>query len=209
MSQERASDRGDEVYSLETIEIPEPRGEEDEGIIVVSDDDNLPSVEDVLDIDNPVTRAKINAYLGKPGPSKSPKKDRAIETVTSKSAQKRKRIQLLDNDDDDDDDDDGILDGIDNEILIRVEKKKRRAIEKTANILRDLVADLHQKNKHLQQELKKATNNLSLCAICLEKEITTAIVPCFHVVLCEVCAVDLDNCPICRIEKTQTQRVYL
>lgn len=48
-----------------------------------------------------------------------------------------------------------------------------------------------------------------LCKICMDKNIDTAFLPCGHVLACNQCAIRCDNCPICRSEIKQTQKLFL
>src|SRR4051812_49394765 len=47
----------------------------------------------------------------------------------------------------------------------------------------------------------------STCRICYVEPTTTAIVPCFHLVLCKGCAALVGDCPVCRRPKVGVQRI--
>ena len=49
------------------------------------------------------------------------------------------------------------------------------------------------------------------CAVCLDRDRNTALLPCGHVVLCTVCArsANMKTCPICRSEIAKVIEVYL
>ena len=73
--------------------------------------------------------------------------------------------------------------------------------------------------KTTQQESKTShqTNDSEFCAICLERKITHAMVPCGHCILCENCAIELNNykardrhcsCPICRTPFSSIAKIF-
>ena len=47
------------------------------------------------------------------------------------------------------------------------------------------------------------------CVVCLENQRTTALIPCGHRAVCNTCARDMKECPLCRAAVTSTQRVFL
>ena len=47
-----------------------------------------------------------------------------------------------------------------------------------------------------------------LCVVCLDSRKQYAIVPCGHLCVCYDCAQQLEHCPICRIKKIGTLRIY-
>jgi len=59
------------------------------------------------------------------------------------------------------------------------------------------------RQEHQQREA------LMLCVICEDHEKEIAFQPCGHVCACYNCAVQLPDCPICRVEYTDFLRVYL
>ncbi|ORX85219.1 hypothetical protein K493DRAFT_341818 [Basidiobolus meristosporus CBS 931.73] len=91
---------------------------------------------------------------------------------------------------------------------------------------------LHSANKRLHQVihesrrenmiLSKRVSELELCVkesrgqpmlvecrVCYERLVTHAIVPCFHLALCEGCANTIAECCICRVKKVGIQRIYM
>ena len=48
-----------------------------------------------------------------------------------------------------------------------------------------------------------------LCQICMAEDISTAIIPCGHVLACEECAKRMDYCPICKTWATFVQRIHV
>lgn len=41
-------------------------------------------------------------------------------------------------------------------------------------------------------------DNIPKCVICLENDITRALLPCRHTCVCEVCFDQINDCPLCR-----------
>lgn len=48
----------------------------------------------------------------------------------------------------------------------------------------------------------------SLCTICYDQELSTAFVPCGHVIACQLCARQLHECPMCRRPVQARQELY-
>jgi hypothetical protein len=48
-----------------------------------------------------------------------------------------------------------------------------------------------------------------LCVVCMDANIETALVPCFHAQFCADCAKSLRGCPVCRGAVHRVQRIYL
>ncbi|KAH8299907.1 hypothetical protein KR044_007390 [Drosophila immigrans] len=47
------------------------------------------------------------------------------------------------------------------------------------------------------------------CKICMDREITTAFNPCYHIIACAQCAARVSNCPHCRVKISSVVKVYL
>lgn len=48
-----------------------------------------------------------------------------------------------------------------------------------------------------------------VCRVCMDKEISTTLCPCGHMVCCSECADRLDECPVCRTSINKIQPVFL
>lgn len=48
-----------------------------------------------------------------------------------------------------------------------------------------------------------------VCRVCMDKEISTTLCPCGHMVCCSECADRLDECPVCRTAINKIQPVFL
>lgn len=57
--------------------------------------------------------------------------------------------------------------------------------------------------------LENTSDDVLVCAICLENAKTTVFEPCGHICSCHVCALRLNDCPICRQRIQHIGRVYL
>lgn len=53
-----------------------------------------------------------------------------------------------------------------------------------------------------------ATAGDAKCCVCLNDHREYAVVPCFHLCVCQQCAFRLRRCPICRIDIERMQRVF-
>lgn len=62
---------------------------------------------------------------------------------------------------------------------------------------------------HRQNGSIEAAQQAAECVICLSNAMTTALTPCGHRVVCSTCAIDLQQCPLCRSEVNGTIRVYV
>ena len=51
-------------------------------------------------------------------------------------------------------------------------------------------------------------NNQILCKICYDRDIAVVFIPCGHQMTCTRCALNLDNCPICRKDIRNFVRTY-
>ena len=47
------------------------------------------------------------------------------------------------------------------------------------------------------------------CAICWEEEMNTAVMPCGHLVACEGCARQVEQCPVCRRGVSGVLRIWV
>ncbi|KAK6178475.1 hypothetical protein SNE40_013261 [Patella caerulea] len=47
------------------------------------------------------------------------------------------------------------------------------------------------------------------CLVCRDSSIQTALCPCGHVICCQMCAEQLQECPLCRSKIEKVQRVYI
>jgi len=54
-----------------------------------------------------------------------------------------------------------------------------------------------------------AGNGNEMCAVCMEKNASIAMVPCGHLCCCEQCSHGLQLCPVCRAPVTKTQVIYM
>ena len=63
---------------------------------------------------------------------------------------------------------------------------------------------------HAEAELAKL-QEAKACAVCLDRERSTVLLPCGHVVLCSECARsgDIVDCPICRAHIDRVMDVFL
>ncbi|CAF1255355.1 unnamed protein product [Rotaria magnacalcarata] len=53
------------------------------------------------------------------------------------------------------------------------------------------------------------TNKNPTCSVCLDKPPDMVFIPCGHVTTCETCSSIVSDCPICRKNITNKQRIYL
>lgn len=76
------------------------------------------------------------------------------------------------------------------------------------------ITSVHSSTTSLTTSLPTASNVQELtplskpCIICLDKEISTVVVPCGHMYGCGSCAKSFKNCPICRKEISEIFRTY-
>lgn len=59
----------------------------------------------------------------------------------------------------------------------------------------------------LQEQLTKMEDSLK-CKICMDAQIDTVFCPCGHMVSCNVCAANIELCPICRAQIQNAQHVF-
>lgn len=58
-----------------------------------------------------------------------------------------------------------------------------------------------------KSQLKKIQESF-ICRVCMDKEISTALCPCGHMICCKQCAERLDECPVCRTAINTIQNVF-
>ncbi len=46
--------------------------------------------------------------------------------------------------------------------------------------------------------IPKTDVNEDLCVVCLDNHRNTVFVPCGHLVTCNACSIEINECPICR-----------
>jgi len=59
-----------------------------------------------------------------------------------------------------------------------------------------------------EQHKNLVRNNNYLCKICFDRELQVAFMPCGHFISCEVCAMNVNICPNCRININGTRKIY-
>eukprot|EP01116_Phalansterium_solitarium_P019181 TRINITY_DN5287_c0_g1_i1.p1 TRINITY_DN5287_c0_g1~~TRINITY_DN5287_c0_g1_i1.p1 ORF type:complete len:715 (-),score=143.48 TRINITY_DN5287_c0_g1_i1:362-2506(-) len=79
--------------------------------------------------------------------------------------------------------------------------------------LRDLAARLKDATMKVDKAIELESQKheeARLCAVCLENEKDTLLLPCSHLVICESCSRrNISLCPVCRKKITKMKRVYL
>lgn len=83
--------------------------------------------------------------------------------------------------------------------------------EKLTQMERDF-EQLEEKQKKLAQEAKVLSDNGKemqrfRCRVCWDANSTHAVLPCYHLVLCEACTKHMTHCGICRTPIQSTQRI--
>ncbi|KAG0091509.1 hypothetical protein BGZ93_003824 [Podila epicladia] len=83
--------------------------------------------------------------------------------------------------------------------------------EKLTQMERDF-EQLEEKQKKLVQEAKMLSDNGKemqrfRCRVCWDANSTHAVLPCYHLVLCEACTKHMTHCGICRTPIQSTQRI--
>ena len=62
----------------------------------------------------------------------------------------------------------------------------------------------------MAQLIEGASEDSSLCVICLDQKRTMCLVPCGHLILCEACCTpSIYHCPVCRRYVESSMKVYL
>ena len=59
------------------------------------------------------------------------------------------------------------------------------------------------------KNLEKRQLKLEACCICYGRTKSHAIVPCFHLCVCEDCGKKINRCPLCREPATTIQKIYI
>ena len=62
--------------------------------------------------------------------------------------------------------------------------------------------------RSLWNQKEAALNAKSLCSICIDAEVNTALLPCGHLCACSECAKSLKKCPICRVKVAKKQPIF-
>lgn len=67
------------------------------------------------------------------------------------------------------------------------------------------------RNKPLiTQNISQIENSVDkhLCKICFNSELSILFIPCMHIITCETCSLQIQNCPICRERIEKYQKIY-
>ncbi|XP_017770570.1 PREDICTED: E3 ubiquitin-protein ligase MYLIP [Nicrophorus vespilloides] len=87
----------------------------------------------------------------------------------------------------------------------------RRALYQEDQLLSQNIHDLANRcdgeNCEDSQKLARLLDALT-CNICMDCQIDTAFLPCFHMLACSTCASKCERCPLCRADITQAQKIY-
>lgn len=75
-------------------------------------------------------------------------------------------------------------------------------LEEEKRLLRAL-SILHETKASLQ------TNDQSMCLICEERKLAVLFRPCNHICVCEICAREVETCPICRAKIVGREKVFI
>lgn len=65
-----------------------------------------------------------------------------------------------------------------------------------------------EQESELKEKFTKMEHDLR-CKICMDADISTVFCPCGHMVSCEVCAEQLEMCPVCRTSIGKVQKAFL
>ena len=91
-------------------------------------------------------------------------------------------------------------------------EKEKESLKKVAKKQSRRRKRERQKQKKRQQEQKENSSSIDnerpSCVVCLDESPSHVIVPCGHVCVCDICISSLNHCPLCRVEITQTLRVF-
>jgi hypothetical protein len=93
------------------------------------------------------------------------------------------------------------------------EQKLRQSSQKKLMELQAHVADVTKEIDELRSLMEKEKEESAMgnmkCKVCFEENITYALLPCYHFVLCGKCSQKIDKCVICRKPKESVVRIYL
>lgn len=64
------------------------------------------------------------------------------------------------------------------------------------------------RREFLSEKEKDELKERSLCKVCYEEEACMLLVPCDHICVCEICALRLEMCPICKVPIDIRKKVY-
>ncbi|XP_044283380.1 E3 ubiquitin-protein ligase XIAP [Varanus komodoensis] len=105
------------------------------------------------------------------------------------------------------------------EIKKAVERKRHLSSESYSSV-EALVADLinaqkenvlsasQEKDLSIEEKLRRLQEE-KLCKVCLDKNISVALIPCGHLVVCKDCAEAIDKCPLCCRIIEKRQKIYM
>ncbi|CAG8515496.1 9933_t:CDS:1, partial [Acaulospora colombiana] len=96
---------------------------------------------------------------------------------------------------------------LDTEVNIR--QSCQREIIKLQGKLKDLQNECKNLKLARKQEYEDNSATFNRCKACYAEPITHAIVPCYHMALCEKCTNSVETCAICREKKESAIRVYI
>lgn len=82
-------------------------------------------------------------------------------------------------------------------------------MEEQTRLIVDLARQLDAaKDMLAKTAVPRAPPSLVLCVVCMDRERTRLLLPCRHVVTCDICAALLPSCPVCRTGVRSSARVY-
>ncbi|KAF9434948.1 hypothetical protein BGZ76_007144 [Entomortierella beljakovae] len=88
---------------------------------------------------------------------------------------------------------------------LEIQKSRRKEIEDELEEVTSEAAKLAIEVKRMDENAKEMPHK---CRICFENFSTHAVIPCFHLVMCEGCVNQVEDCIICRVPKIDVQRIY-
>nr|XP_043629623.1 uncharacterized protein LOC122600911 [Erigeron canadensis] len=89
-----------------------------------------------------------------------------------------------------------------------VKKMPKKDLAQEVGRLQAALGEKMETTKFSLQEVERLQNEKILCQVCFERQLSIVLLPCRHWILCSMCSVKCNKCPICRAVIEERLPIY-